>query len=79
MTPRPEFRPLLGPRAWIKKIATGWTIQPDGSADYEAVDDWAIEFTETPEASASGVGGGNGAEDEIRTRDPLLGKEVLYH
>ena len=20
-----------------------------------------------------------GAEDEIRTRDPLLGKEVLYH
>jgi hypothetical protein len=21
----------------------------------------------------------NGAEDEIRTRDPLLGKEVLYH
>ena len=21
----------------------------------------------------------NGAENEIRTRDPLLGKEVLYH
>ena len=21
----------------------------------------------------------SGAEDEIRTRDPLLGKEVLYH
>ncbi|MEY3369982.1 MAG: hypothetical protein RLZZ361_652, partial [Cyanobacteriota bacterium] len=21
----------------------------------------------------------NGAEDEIRTRDPLLGKEMLYH
>ena len=24
-------------------------------------------------------GGKDGAEDEIRTRDPLLGKEVLYH
>jgi hypothetical protein len=28
---------------------------------------------------AKGFGWKNGAEDGIRTRDPLLGKEVLYH
>ena len=33
-----------------------------------------------PLGHGAGTGAGaNGAEDEIRTRDPLLGKEVLYH
>ena len=79
MSPKSELRAFLGETVWVRRISTGWMTLPDGSRDLGHPVDWTIEFTTTPESIASGVGGGIGAGDEARTRDPRLGKAVLYH
>ena len=38
-----------------------------------------MTWPSSAEAPPTGLEGVNGAEDGIRTRDPLLGKEMLYH
>ena len=40
-------------------------------------DDWRIEFAEISESDSMNCS--DGAGDEIRTRDSLLGRQELYH
>ena len=80
VSPRPQFRPFLTERATIERIPSSWPAGDDGRADYEAPDGWRIEFKALAEdESPSASGGSHGAGDEARTRDPRLGKAVLYH
>ena len=78
VTPRPEFRPFLSERAYIKRTPSGWSVLPNGDCDLDSPDDWEIQFVATPEETDEGFCS-DGAGDEIRTRDSLLGRQELYH
>ena len=51
VAPRAEYRTLMRERVYVRREATGWTIDINGTADYSAPDDWAIKF----EALGQGV------------------------
>ena len=62
-----HIRALLQTKKRIKK---NWRRHPDLN--------WGVKVLQTS-ALPLGYVALTGAENEIRTRDPLLGKEVLYH
>ena len=55
VAPQPELRTYMQDRIYVKRTASGWTVQPDGSPDYTAPDDWSIDFVQTVDDVNSGV------------------------
>jgi hypothetical protein len=73
----PRLRSFNTSEPWLFK----GNLRVNGGKNVEATTGFepVMEVLQTSALPLGHVAGlGRGAEDEIRTRDPLLGKEVLY-
>lgn len=49
VTPRPEFRPFLSERAYVRRVPAGYTLLGNGDRDLEHPDEWEVQFVATRE------------------------------